>query len=72
MEPAARRERRVPFALHNRVNEECKLLENGDIIEDVTGEPTPWLNPLILVSKGENNIKTCVDMHAANQAITIT
>ena len=41
-------------------------------MEDVTGEPTPWLNPLVIVPKGDQNIKMCVDMHAANKAITRT
>ena len=40
--PVAQRERRIPFAFHDKVNEELKRLENEGIIEDVTGEPTPW------------------------------
>ena len=40
--PVAQRERRIPFAFHDKVNEELKRLENECIIEDVTGEPTPW------------------------------
>ena len=72
MPPVAQRERRIPFAFHDKVNEELKRLENEGIIEDVTGKPTPWLNPLVIVPKGEHNIKICVDMRAANKAITRT
>ena len=54
------------------MNEELKPLENEGIIEDVTGEPTPWLNPLVIVLKGEHNIRICVDMRAANKAISRT
>ena len=51
------------------MNEELKRLENEGIIEDITGEPTPWLNPLVIVPKGEHNIRIYVDMCAANKAI---
>ena len=70
--PVAQTERRIPFALRDKVNEELKPLENEGIIEDVTGEPTPWLNPLVIVLKGEHNIRICVDMRAANKAISRT
>ena len=54
------------------MNEELKRLENESIIEDVTGEPTPWLNQLVIVPKGEHNIRICVDVRAANKTITRT
>ena len=47
-------------------------MENEGIIEDVTGEPTPWLNPLVIVPKDEDNIRICVEMRTANKAITRT
>ena len=36
------------------MNKKLERLEREDIIEDVTGEPTHWLNPLVNVSKGDN------------------
>ena len=33
---------------------------------------TPWLNPLVIVPKGEDQIRLCVAMRAANKAITRT
>ena len=66
--PVAQRERRIPFALRDKLNKELKRLEKEGAIEDVTGEPTPWLNP----PKGVHNIRICVDIPAANKAITGT
>ena len=54
------------------MNGELKRLENEGIIEDVTGEPTLWLNLLVIVPKDEDNIRICVDMRPANKAITRT
>ena len=54
------------------MNDEPKQLENEGIIEDITGEPTSWLNLLVIVPKGEHSIRICVDMHAANKAIMRT
>ena len=70
--PVVQRERWIPFALRDKVNEELKQLEKEGIIEDVTEEPTSWLNPLVIVPTGEDNIRICVDMRAANKAITRT
>ena len=35
-------------------------------------ELTPLLNLLVIIPKGEHNIRSCVDMHAVNKAITRT
>ena len=60
----AQRERQIPFALRDKVNEELKRLANKGIIEDVTAEPTPWLNPLVILPKREYNIRIRVHMRA--------
>ena len=70
--PVAQRERRIPYALRQKVKNELNKLEQQGIIEDVSGEPTPWLNPLVVVPKGENEIRVCLDMRNANTAITRT
>ena len=41
--PVAQRERQIPLALLNKMNEELKWSENEDIIENGTGETN--LNP---------------------------
>lgn len=70
--PVAQRERRIPFALREKVNKELEKLERAGIIEDVTDEPTPWLNPLVIVPKSDGTIRLCVDMRCANKAIKRT
>ena len=70
--PVAQRERRIPFALREKVNKELEKLERAGIIEDVTDEPTPWLNPLVIVPKSDGSIRLCVDMRCANKAIKRT
>ena len=67
--PIAQKERRIPFALRERVNAELKKLEEAGIVEDVTDEPTPWLNPLVIVEKPDGGIRLCLDMRCANTAI---
>ena len=39
------------------MNEELNRLENEGTIENVTREPTPWLNALVIIPKGRFKIK---------------
>ena len=39
-----------------------------DIIEEVDG-PTPWVNPVVIIPKADSDIRLCVDMRRANEAI---
>ena len=72
IKPVAQPERRIPFALRDKVKKEVEKLEQLDIIEDVTGKPTPWLSQLVVVPKSQNDIRLCIDMRNANTAITRT
>ena len=72
IKPVAQPERRIPFALRDKVKKEIEKLEQLDIIEDVTGKPTPWLSQLVVVPKSQNDIRLCLDMRNANTAITRT
>ncbi len=39
------------------------------MIEKADG-PTPWVSPIVVVpKKGQNKIRICIDMRAANKAI---
>ena len=68
----AQPEGRAPFALRQKVENEIKKLELNDITENITNKPTPWLNQLFVIAKGENDVRLCLDMHNANTAIQRT
>ena len=59
MKPVIQNERRIPFALRDKVDKEIEQLVWEDINEDITGQPTHWLNQLVIVPKGDN-IHICV------------
>ena len=67
--PVAQKERRIPFALRQKVNQEIRKLEAAGIVEDVTNEATPWINPLVVVPKSGDDIRLCIDMRCANKAV---
>lgn len=66
--PVAQPLRRTPFNLRAKVEGKVKELIDMDIIEPVEG-PTPWVNPVVVVPKSNNDIRLCVDMRRANEAI---
>jgi len=67
--PVAQPVRRIPYNLRGPVEEELAKLLKADIIEKVEG-PTPWVSPIIVVPKGgTKEIRICVDMRQANEAV---
>ena len=64
----AQKLRRVPFALRAKVKATIDELLEGDIIERVEG-PTTWASPVVIAPKPSGEIKLCVDMRRANEAI---
>ena len=40
-----------------------------EIIEEVPEGPTCWVSPLVVVPKPDSDVRICVDMRRANQAI---
>ena len=66
--PVAQPVRRTPFSLRDKVKEKVKELVAMDIIEPVEG-PTPWVSPVVVVPKQNDEIRLCVDMRRANKAI---
>ncbi|KAA0709172.1 hypothetical protein E1301_Tti017617 [Triplophysa tibetana] len=68
VKPVAQPLRRIPFNLRSPVEEKIKELLEMDIIEEVNG-PTPWVNPVVIVPKANSEIRLCLDMRQANQAI---
>ena len=66
--PVAQTLRRVPFALPAKVKAKIDELLEGDIIERVEG-PTTWASPVVVTPKSSGEIRLCVDMLRANEAI---
>ncbi|KAK3743001.1 hypothetical protein QZH41_007219 [Actinostola sp. cb2023] len=68
VKPVAQKQRPVPFGLREKVEMKLDELVNADIIEPVEG-PTPWVSPVVVVPKTGGDIRLCVDMRKANEAI---
>jgi len=68
VEPKQRTYNCIPVAQEKRVAEMIDKMEEEGIIEEVKGY-AEWISPLIVVPKGINDIRVCVDMRAPNQAI---
>ncbi|KAK3711516.1 hypothetical protein QZH41_016433 [Actinostola sp. cb2023] len=68
VKPVAQSIRRTPFSLRSKVEEKIKELIDMDIIEPVAG-PTPWVNSVVVVPNPNGDIRLCIDMRRANEAI---
>lgn len=62
--------RRIPLHLRKATELELQHVVEMDIIEPLEG-PTPWVSPVVVVTKPHDNtkIRICVDMKQANKAI---
>ncbi|XP_068707557.1 uncharacterized protein [Montipora foliosa] len=69
VKPVAQPVRRLPFGLREKVDKELDELLKEDIIEKVPNGPTGWVSPLVVVPKPDGDIRICVDMRRANEAI---
>jgi transposase InsO family protein len=69
--PVALPVRRLPFGLRDKVDNKLdELLEMGIIEEIPEATPTRWVSPLVVVPKADGkDIRVCVDMRRANEAI---
>lgn len=65
--PVAQPYRRVPAPLERLVNEKIDALCQQGIIEKVN-EPSKWVSPLVVVPRNDD-IRICVDMRRANEAV---
>ena len=68
VKPVAQPLRQTPFNLQERVEKKIRELLDCDIIEEVDG-PTPWVNPVVIIPKADGDIRLCIDMRRANEAI---
>ena len=70
VQPVAQPHRRVPFHVRQQLEEQLKRDEELGVIERIEG-PTPWVSPIVVAPKPKSpgQIRVCVDMRQANQAI---
>ena len=66
--PVVQKMRRIPFSLKDKVTAKVNELLENDIIERVEG-PTTWISPVVVAPKPSGDIRLCVDMRRANEAI---
>ena len=66
--PVVQKMRRVPFSVKDNVTAKVNELLEKDIIEKVEG-PTVWVSPVVVAPKPSGDIRLCVDMQRANEAI---
>ena len=68
--PKAQPQRRIPYHIREKVKNAITDLEEQDIIEKVPeNEATPWVSPIVAVPKKDGQVRLCVDMRLANEAI---
>ena len=58
VKPIARHVQRIPFRLQGKVDK-----------KGVPEGPSGWISPLVVVPKSDRDVRVCVDMHRANEAI---
>ncbi|XP_058827813.1 uncharacterized protein LOC131687739 [Topomyia yanbarensis] len=68
VQPVQQSYRRPPIAWESKIEEKLKSLMEMDIIEPVPG-PSPWVSPVVPVMKDSGEIRLCIDMRRANQAV---
>ncbi|XP_053954513.1 uncharacterized protein K02A2.6-like [Anastrepha ludens] len=68
IKPVKQPVRRIPIALERKVEDKLNEALAKDIIEPVTG-PCGWVSPIVAVFKEGGEIRLCVDMRRANQAV---
>ena len=66
--PVIQKMRRIPFSLKDKVTAKVNELLENDVIERMEG-PTTWVSPVVVAPKPSGDIRLCVDMRRANEAI---
>ena len=68
VKPDVQKLRPPPKGLMDKMEQKLEELVECDITEPVEG-PTPWVSPVLVVPKPSGDIRLCVDMRKANEAI---
>jgi len=59
----------MPFGLWEKVDKKLNQLLELNIIEEVPDGPSGWISSLVVVPKGDGDIRVCVDIRFVNEAI---
>ncbi|XP_055635391.1 uncharacterized protein K02A2.6-like [Toxorhynchites rutilus septentrionalis] len=68
VKPVQQPYRRVPFALEDKIGEKLRYLLEQDIIE-LVDRPSVWVSLIVPVVKDSGEVRLCVDMRRANNAV---
>ena len=60
--------RRVPLALREQVKRELMSMERMGVISPIT-EPTPWCAGMVVIPKGNDKVRICVDLKPLNESV---
>ena len=66
VKPIAQPARKLPFQLRDKVERKLLELVEAYIIEE---GPTGWISPLVVIPKSDGDVRLCIDMRRANEAI---
>lgn len=69
MKPVAQPVRRIPFGLREKVDEKLDDLLQAEVIEEVPEGPSSWISPLVVVPRSDGDVRICVYMRHANEAM---
>lgn len=68
VQPVQQSYRRPPIAWESKIEAKLQSLLEMDIIEPAPG-PSPWVSPVVPVMKDSGDVRLCIDMRRANQAV---
>ena len=66
VKPIAQPVRKIPFQL---VERQLQELIEANISEEVPEGPTGWISLLLVIAKSDGDVRLCIDMRRANEAI---
>ncbi|XP_052218342.1 uncharacterized protein K02A2.6-like [Dreissena polymorpha] len=68
IQPVVQGLRRVPYNLRQKLEKKIEELLSMDIIEKVEGT-SKWVSPFVVVPKPNGDVRLCVDMRRAHEAV---
>lgn len=69
VKPATQPVPRILFGLREQVNKKFEQILSLNIIKEVPDGPSECISPSLVVPQGDGDVRVCVDMRRANEAI---